>query len=49
MNCAMARRSAPFTRLAMEIIAPDSMAASTRSAVMFRSASRDGARSTPMS
>ena len=35
--------------VAIEIIGPASMAASTRSAVIDCSASRDGARSTPMS
>src|SRR6185312_10367179 len=43
-NCAIARRSAPVLRLAIEIIGPVSMAASTRSAVIDCSASRDGAR-----
>jgi hypothetical protein len=48
-NCAMARRSAPLLRLAIESIGPLSIAASTRSAVIVASASRAGARSTPAS
>src|SRR5947207_12986059 len=48
-NCAMARRSAAELRLAIEIIAPLSSAASTRSADIVCSASRPGARSTPAS
>src|SRR5207237_4672953 len=42
--CAIARRSAPLSRLAMEIIGPLSMAVSTRSAVIVCRASRAAAR-----
>src|SRR5579862_3381779 len=46
-NSAMARRSAVVRRTAILIIGPVSIAASTRSADMDRSASRLGARSLP--
>ena len=49
MNSAMARRAAADWRLAIEIMGPDSMAASTRSGDMACSASCVGARSTPAS
>src|SRR5580658_5806610 len=48
-NSAMARRSAAERRLAIEIMGPDSMAASTRSGDMACRASRVGARSAPAS
>src|SRR5258708_7250917 len=48
-NSARARRSAALRRLAMEIMAPVSSAASTCSGVMLRSDSREGARSLPPS
>ena len=47
MNSAMARRSAAERRLAIEIMGPDSKAASTCSADMACKASWLGARSTP--
>src|SRR4030095_16293351 len=48
-NSARARRSGAARRTAMVIIGPDSMAASTRSGIISRNASRLGARSSPAS
>ena len=48
-NSAIARRSTPVRPDAIESIAPCSSAASTRSGVIARSASRAGARSVPAS
>ena len=48
-NSAIARRSTPVRPLAMESMAPDSSAVSTRSGVICRSTSRVGARPRPVS